>query len=54
MLVYVDDIIHLAPDTKDNMYALNHAYILNEENVGTPKRYIGANIKTFQMKNEKE
>ena len=47
-------IIHLAHDTKEDMYALNRTYRLKEENVGTPKIYIGANYEKIQEKNRKE
>ena len=44
MLVYVDDILHLAHDPKEDMDSLNHTYILKGEIVGLPKRYLGENF----------
>ena len=54
MLVYVENIINLSHDLKEDMYALNCTYILKEEIIGTPTRYIGENAEKVQMDNEKE
>ena len=54
MIVYVDDILHLAHDTKADMYALYRTYRLKEEIVGTPERYLGSNANKVHKKNGKE
>ena len=53
MLVYVDTIIHLAHDLKEDMYALNCTYALNENIVGPPKRFLEANVEKLRMDNRK-
>ena len=40
MLLYVDDVIHLAKDEQVNMLKLNHVYQL-EDFFGSPDRYLG-------------
>ena len=54
MLVYVDTIIHLAHDLKEDMYALNCTYALNENIVGPPKRFLEANVEKLRMDNRKQ
>ena len=51
MLLYVDNILHLVYDPKDNINALNSTYILKEYSGGWPKIYIGANIDKVQIDN---
>ena len=54
MLVYVDDIIHLAHYPKEGMDSFNFAVRLKQESVGTPNRCLGANVYKVQMDNGKE
>ena len=49
MLVYVDNILHLGNYLKKDMDALNFTYILKEESVGPPKRYLESNVKKFYI-----
>ena len=49
MLVYVDEILHLSHDPKEDMYDFNCTYILKEESVGSPKRYLGSNVEKLHM-----
>lgn len=49
MLVYVDDILHLAENPKDDMDVLGRDYKLKEGSVGRPERYLGANIERVQL-----
>ena len=49
MLVYVDDIIHLAHGSKEDMDTLNCTYIFKEESVAPTKRYLGANVEKIQV-----
>ena len=48
MLVYVDDVIHLAKDTQENMLKLNYVYPL-KDSFGPPDRYLGTNVKKFKL-----
>ena len=48
MLVYVDDILHVAYNTKLDMDKLNREYRLKEDS-GPPERYLGANIEKVQL-----
>ena len=48
MLVYVDDVIHLAKDAQEDMLELNQFYPL-KECFGPPDRYYGANVDKFQL-----
>lgn len=48
ILVYVDDILHISHSPMDVITQLRSAYTLKEESVGTPKRYLGANIERVQ------
>ena len=43
MLVYVDDVIHIAKDSKENMMNINQVYILKEV-FGPPDIYLGVNV----------
>ena len=49
IIVYVDNILHLAKDTKPAMNILNQAYILKGWIVGTPDIYLGENIEKVQL-----
>jgi hypothetical protein len=49
VLVYVDDILHLSHDTKPTMDALAKIYRLKDESLGPPERYLGANVKKYQL-----
>ena len=53
MLVYVDDVLHLAHDPLEDMKRLNQVYRL-KEGFGPPDRYLGANVEKVQLKNGKE
>ena len=48
MLVYVDDVIHLAKDLQEDMLRLNQVYRL-EEGFGTPYIYLRANVDKLQL-----
>ena len=48
MLVYVDDILHIAHNTKVDMDLLHQVYRL-KDGVGPPDRYLGANIDKVQL-----
>ena len=48
ILVYVDDILHLSHNTNPVINALQASYTLKEGSIGTPKRYLGANIDRVQ------
>ena len=48
MLLYVNDVIHLAKDSQEDMLKLNQVYRLKGFS-GPPDRYIGANIDKFQL-----
>ena len=48
MLVYVDDVLHLAKDTHEDMLKLNQFY-LPREGFGPPDRYLGANVNKVQL-----
>ena len=52
--MYVDYIIYLANDPKEDMDALNYTYRFKQESVGTPEIYLGANVQKFQVNNGKE
>ena len=43
MLVYVNDVLHLAKDTQEDMFNLNQVYLLKEV-FGPPYRYVGSNV----------
>ena len=49
MLVYIDDILHLAHDPKEDIDAFNCTNILKEDIVGPSQMDIGANVEKFQM-----
>ena len=52
MLVYVDDVLHLAKDSPEDMLKINQVYRL-EEGFGPPDRYLGANVDKFQLEHER-
>ena len=47
MLVYVDDVLHLAKSAQEDMFKLNQVYRL-KEGFGTQYRYLGANVDKVQ------
>ena len=48
MLVYVDDVLHLAKDAQEDMLGLNQVYQL-KEGFGLPDRYIGGNVDKVRL-----
>jgi hypothetical protein len=48
MLVYVDDVLHVAHDPKVDMEAINKVYRL-KDGAGPPDRYLGANLEKVQL-----
>ena len=48
MLVYVDDVLHLAKDAQEDMQKLNQVYLL-KDGFGPPDRYLGANVDKVQL-----
>ena len=48
MLLYVDDVLHLAEDAQEDMLILSQAYRL-KEGFGPPDRYLGANVNKVQL-----
>jgi len=50
MLIYVDDVLHVAEDPEEDMKKLGQVYRLND-GVGTPDRYLGGNIERVQTSN---
>ena len=48
ILVYVDDVIHLAKDIEEDMLKLNHVYRLREV-FGPQDRYLGTNSNKVQL-----
>ena len=48
MLVYVDDVIHLAKDLQEDMLRLNQVYQLNE-GLRSLDRYLDANVNKVQL-----
>ena len=48
MLVNANNALHLAKDAQKGMLNLNQVYRL-EEGLGTPDRYIGANVDKIQL-----
>ncbi|GFH55427.1 hypothetical protein CTEN210_11903 [Chaetoceros tenuissimus] len=48
MLVYVDDILHIAEDPKVDMALINSIYRL-KEGVGPPDRYLGGSMQRVQL-----
>ena len=53
-MVYVDDILCIAHDTKPTMDSLGELYRLKEESLGIPDRYVGSNIKKYQLPDGRE
>eukprot|EP00957_Ditylum_brightwellii_P157345 11975828-Ditylum_brightwellii.AAC.1 len=49
MLIYVDDILHIAYDTHLVMKQLIQLYELKEGSVGEPMGHLGANIEKYQL-----
>ena len=49
MLCYIDELIHIGSNPKENMDALNMIYWLNE-GFRPPDRYLGANFEKVQLK----
>jgi len=47
MLIYVDDVLHLAEDPKEDMMKLSKLYRL-KDGTGEPDRYLGGNIERAQ------
>ena len=47
MLIYVDDVLHLAEDPKEDMEKLSKLYRL-KDGIGEPDRYLGGNIERVQ------
>lgn len=54
VLVYVDDILVLSHETKPVMDSISALYLLKEDSIGTPTRYLGANIATYQLPDGRE
>jgi hypothetical protein len=50
ILVYVDDILHVSHDPNPGIEALRKLYVLKDDSIGSPKRYLGANIERVQVK----
>ena len=48
-LCYVDDLLHIGFNPKEDTDALNMIYRL-KEGFGSPDRYIGANVEKVQLK----
>ena len=48
MLVYVDDVLHLAKDVQEDVLKLNQIYRL-KEGFGPPDRYFGSNVDNVQL-----
>ena len=49
MICYVDYLIHIGFDPKEDMDALNVVYRLTES-FGPPYQYLGANVEKLQLK----
>ena len=47
---YVDDLLHISFNSKEDMDALNMIYWL-KEGFGTPDQYLGANVYKVKLKN---
>ena len=48
MLVYVDDVLHIAKDEHKDMFKLNQVYLLREGFVSLDI-YLGTNVDKFQL-----
>ena len=48
MLIYVDDVLHIAHNPSVDMKSLNEVYRL-KEGAGPPDRYLGANVEQVQL-----
>ena len=53
MLVYVDDVLHVHHDPEIDMKLLSSFYRL-KDGVGSPSRYLGANIEKVQLEDSRE
>jgi hypothetical protein len=51
ILVYVDEILHVSHDPNPGIAALQKLYVLKDDSIGPPKRYLGANIDIVQVSN---
>jgi len=49
MLIYVDDVLHIAGDPEEDMAKLDQEYRL-KDGVGPPDKYLGGNIERVQTK----
>ena len=49
MLIFVDDILNISHDTKAVMETLGTLYQLNIGSVRPPDRYLGRNVRKFQL-----
>ena len=52
MLVYVNDVLHLAKEAQEDVLRINQVYRF-KEGFGTPDIYLGANIDKFQLEDER-
>jgi len=48
MLIYVDDVLHIAEDPSEDMSRLSQIYRL-EGDMGPPDRYLGDNVNKIQL-----
>ena len=48
MLVYVNDVLHLAKDSQEDMFSLNQVYRV-KEGFGPPDIYLGATVDKVQL-----
>ena len=53
MLVYVDDVLHVHHNLEIDMKLLSSFYRLKDE-VGSPRRYLGANIEKVELEDSRE
>ena len=49
MLVYVDDVLHLAKDAQEDILKLNQVYLI-KDGFGQPDIYLGANVNKVKLK----
>jgi len=47
MLIYIDDVLHIAEDPEEDMAKLGQVYRL-KDGVGAPDRYLGGNLEKVQ------
>ena len=50
MLVYVDDVLHIAENPEEGMREISRVYRL-KDGVGPPGRYLDGNVQKFQLQN---